>query len=191
MASWYDAATSCHALGKRLCWEAEWTAACEGPERVAFPYGWIRDAERCNLDHPSMMAFQRLLYSDDPATRRAEILRLDRSVPSGSMPLCVSDFGVRDMTGNYDEWVNAEEPTGVSQWAALKGGPWVRSRNACRPIFRGHSPGFRFHFISFRCCADARGATPRRPLGGLLPPRVPERLADEPWWPGRVVEAWE
>lgn len=188
MASWYDAATTCAAAGKRLCWDAEWTAACEGPRELPFPQGWSRDPQSCHIDLPSEMARLDRLHSPDPQVRQAEMDRVDRSVPSGSRPACASEFGVHDLTGNYDEWVNTESLIGVGQWAALKGGSWVRSRNACRPILASHSPGFRFHTLSFRCCKDAQGARPRHPITGPFPPSIPS-AGSARYWPGRVLEA--
>jgi len=186
MASWYDASTTCGSLGKRLCWDAEWTAACEGPGELPFPQGWNRDAQACNIDLPSEMVRLDRLYARDSQVRRAEMDRVDRSVPSGSRPSCASEFGVHDLTGNYDEWVNTEGLIGIGQWAALKGGSWVRSRNACRPILSSHAPTFRFHTLSFRCCADVAGTRPRHPLTGPYPPSVPEPGSPR-YWPGRVL----
>ena len=52
MVSWYDGAAACGALGKRLCWQSEWESACEGPEKLPFPYGLERDPKQCNIDNP-------------------------------------------------------------------------------------------------------------------------------------------
>src|SRR5690242_11246177 len=43
MVSWYDAQATCASVDKRLCYESEWVAACEGPEKTPFPYGYVRD----------------------------------------------------------------------------------------------------------------------------------------------------
>ena len=48
MVSAFDAAALCREQGKRLCWESEWTAACEGKPAKPYPYGISRDASRCN-----------------------------------------------------------------------------------------------------------------------------------------------
>ncbi len=155
MVSWYDALAACEGEGKRLCFQSEWEAACEGPEKLPFPYGHKRDPEKCNIDNAYVKPFLDRVYSSDKAVQGAELLRLDRSVPSGSKAGCVSGFGVHDLTGNVDEWVNSEENRGKSKWAGLKGGAWGHVRNACRPMTVSHPADFTYYFISFRCCKDA------------------------------------
>ncbi len=183
LASWYDAATTCQALGKRLCWESEWATACEGPEELPFPSGVERDADACNIDLPAQMVLLNRLLSKDPARAEREYRRLDRSRRSGSMPGCISGYGVADLPGNFDEWVNADLPEGRGHWAVLMGGSWIRARNQCRARMSGHGPGFRFHALSFRCCADARGVPPREPPGRRRPPQPPAR-PNPVTWPG-------
>ncbi|MBK7579062.1 MAG: SUMF1/EgtB/PvdO family nonheme iron enzyme [Myxococcales bacterium] len=156
MVSFFDASGLCAAKGKRLCYEGEWTAACEGPDEKPFPYGWERSSEKCNFDNAWTDPSLKKIYSDDPAIRDAELARLDRSVPSGSKPGCVSDYGVFDLTGNVDEWTLADQdrPREKGRFSALKGGAWGHVRNACRPVTTSHEPEFTYYFVSFRCCKD-------------------------------------
>jgi sulfatase modifying factor 1 len=155
MVDWYDAAGACAAAGKRLCWESEWVSACEGPDKHPFPYGDRRDPAQCNIDNPYVEPDLARVYSSDRATQDKELLKLDQSVASGERQGCVSGFGVHDLTGNFDEWVNAEVPRDKGLWAGLKGGAWGHVRNACRPMTTSHPPEYTYYFISFRCCADA------------------------------------
>jgi formylglycine-generating enzyme required for sulfatase activity len=163
MASWIEAEATCRAEGKRLCTESEWTLACEGAARLPYPYGFTRDPEACNIDRryrdPDFDAF-----SNDRAIA-AEVGRLDQRVPSGSMPRCVSPFGVFDMTGNVDEWVINEEPKTESgeDVSGLKGGYWGPIRARCRPITNSHNRWFRFYQVGFRCCADPRSRSAHFP----------------------------
>ena len=176
MVSAYDAAGLCAEQGKRMCWESEWSAACEGPDLLPFPYGYERSSKHCNIDnryrHPSL---DKVHHRND-AVRGPELLRLDQSVPSGSMQTCKSGFGVYDLTGNFDEWVMTEYRRGKSGWAGLKGGAWGHVRNACRPITTSHVPHWSYYFISFRCCKDADASALAPPLAGVplwTPPTQP------------------
>jgi sulfatase modifying factor 1 len=180
MLDWNQAQATCESKGKRLCDASEWTAACEGPEKTPFPYGWERDHDKCNSDNfyidpkkPGPHA-QFFFYSKDPEVAFPELSRLDQSVPSGSMESCRSGFGVYDMPGNVDEWVvNDGPPREKAQWAALKGGAWGHVRSQCRPTTYSHEPEFYYYFVGFRCCRDADGAPPEAkwtPSRDAVPP---------------------
>src|SRR5690349_16393579 len=45
-----DGAAFCAARGRRLCTEAEWVRACQGPEGRPYPYGSQYQRGRCNDD---------------------------------------------------------------------------------------------------------------------------------------------
>lgn len=150
MVSWFDAKQRCEAVDKRLCTEPEWSLACEGPQHLPFPYGYVRDAEACNIDRETR--YMELARLFDPATQADELARIDQREPSGRRPRCVSGYGVYDMTGNVDEWV--VNPSGRPYRSSLKGGNWEAHRNACRPATRGHQPAFVFYPLGFRCCRD-------------------------------------
>ncbi len=167
MVDWSQSQATCESKGKRLCMASEWTAACEGPDHTPFPYGWERDHDKCNMDSfyidprkPGPRA-QFFFYSKDPEVAFKELSRLDQSVPSGSMETCKSGFGVYDLPGNMDEWVqNDGPPHEKSKWAGLKGGAWGHVRSQCRPETFSHEPEFTYYFVGFRCCRDAEGASP-------------------------------
>jgi sulfatase modifying factor 1 len=152
MKTWYEAQDACKAQGKRLCGDSEWTLACEGQERMPYPYGYARNAEACNIDRPHPEPNERLLAN--PATRDAEAARLDQREVSGGKEACVSPFGVHDMTGNVDEWVINE--SGAPYKSGLKGGYWGPVRTRCRPMTTAHSEIFSFYQIGFRCCGDIK-----------------------------------
>jgi formylglycine-generating enzyme required for sulfatase activity len=107
MVSWHEAQDACEAEGKRLCTGSEWTLACEGSERVPYPYGYTRDASACNIDRPH--ADVDVAALENPRMVASEVARLDQRVPSGQMTRCKSSYGVQDMTGNVDEWVVNEK----------------------------------------------------------------------------------
>lgn len=150
MQSWYDADRTCRSIGKRVCGSRQWTLACEGPDRLPYPYGYVRDATACHIDERGPMIDEARFYSVD---QDKEIARIDRREASGSRPGCVSPFGVHDLTGNIDEWTTNESL--IPDRGALKGGNWGEWRNACRPSTLGHAPWFRYYQTGFRCCTEA------------------------------------
>lgn len=156
MNRFHQAQVKCAAVGKRMCSESEWTFACEGPEMKPFPYGYVRDAAKCNGDHTW----------DDPDMKKVakrdagELARLWHGVRSGSQPQCISDFGVADMPANADEVVSTETPLGRGGKfdSVHTGGPWYKGvRNQCRPKIYTHDEDFYYYFLSFRCCAEPDG----------------------------------
>jgi hypothetical protein len=152
--TWDQAGEACARQGKRLCTAEEWTLACEGPEGLPYPYGFVRDATACNIDRPYIMPNDAAY--DDPERRAAEIARLSQSDPSGWRERCVSPFGVHDMTGNVDEWVVNEEGSfnGPEYDSGLKGGYWGPVRNRCRPMTTDHNHWHSGYQIGFRCCSE-------------------------------------
>jgi formylglycine-generating enzyme required for sulfatase activity len=157
--NWNEAREQCAGVHKRLCQGAEWTLACEGAERLPYPYGYVRNAEACNIDRPYIMPDDARWA--DPKNRPAEIARLDQRDPSGARDSCVSPFGVYDMTGNVDEWVVNEHGTRKEKPYAsgLKGGYWGPVRDRCRPMTTEHNEWHTGYQIGFRCCADPTPAT--------------------------------
>lgn len=164
MNNFYQAQIKCAAVGKRLCTESEWTMACEGPEMMPFPYGYVRDTNKCNgdreWDNPDMVK----VAKRDPQ----ELARLWQGVRNGEQPQCVSGYGVYDLAGNTDDVVQSETTTSGYKGkydSVHTGGPWYKGvRNQCRPKIYTHDEGFYYYFLSFRCCAEPDGA-PTNPLG--------------------------
>lgn len=176
MNTFYQAQVKCAAIGKRLCTESEWDLACEGPEMKPFPYGFTRDANICNGDHPWDGPDMAKVAKRDPD----ELARLWKGVRNGDQPGCVSDYGVWDMPGNTDDIVATESPKATYD-SATTGGPWYSGvRNQCRPKIYSHDEGFYYYFLSFRCCADADGKasdprTPRQQKEGWSFSKVEQR----------------
>lgn len=163
MVSWYDALRACEVEGKRLCLASEWNFACEGVQRLPYPYGYERDRRVCNFDRPRPSPEPVFDLFARPRKVGAEVARLDMRIESGRLEGCVSPFGVHDMTGNVDEWVLNEDhfdqpetddhkPPPIS---GLKGGYLGPIRAACRPITTAHVERFRFYQVGFRCCKNA------------------------------------
>jgi sulfatase modifying factor 1 len=153
--SWFEAKTLCDGAGKRLCRRSEWILACEGPKRLPYPWGFVRQPSPCNIDRAVVEADANAIV--DPRTRDEEIARLWQADPIGSHPNCVSSFGVYDLAGNVDEWTDnaADDPT-TDRVSTLNGGYWGPVRNTCRLTTKSHGPTFTFYQVGFRCYADAR-----------------------------------
>jgi len=133
-----DAERICKAAGKRLCLESEWNFACEGEQMRPYSYGFARDSSICNADKPPRVGTDSLLVS--------------LALPPGSFPGCQSPFGVRDMTGNVEEWVRSDRR---ATRGVMKGSYWIPTRNNCRAGQRIHGPLYSGIELGFRCCADA------------------------------------
>jgi len=139
-ASWTQARQICEGENKRLCMETEWELACEGEAMLPYTTGYERDSSACNFDKGELVDKDgRLRDQREPASR------LDR---------CISPFGVRNMSGNVDEWVWRDRTWG--EWrSALKGGWWMPARDRCRPATTAHDEHFHELQTGVRCCADA------------------------------------
>lgn len=139
--SWTDATRICKSQGGRLCTAAEWQFACEGEEMRPYPYGWERDASRCNVDVTSGLG---------------RVGRLvDHRAPRSAFPDCTSAFGVHGMAGNVDEWVTIEgHPVGKRE--VMKGSWWLPGKHFCRAEQAGHGANYGGTETGVRCCFDAR-----------------------------------
>jgi len=168
---WDAARQLCEAADKRLCTADEWTLSCEGHGRLPYPYGYARDKEACNIDKPYISPDDRA-YAN-PEKRAAEVARLDQREASGSRESCVSPFGVFDMTGNVDEWVDYERGsfTQAPYRSGLKGGYWGPVRNRCRPITATHNRWHTGYQVGLRCCRDPDVRPPKEAQPASPPPK--------------------
>jgi sulfatase modifying factor 1 len=157
--SYDSAARWCKQQGKRMCEEAEWETACEGPERLPWVYGWAVDKQACNSDKAwKPVDFGK--FGRDSEAAQEESTRLWQGSPSGRYARCVSSFGVYDLMGNVEEWVTSR--AGRKFPGALMGGFWAKPWTGCRGTNDAHEPTFAFYETGFRCCAEPRasGAAP-------------------------------
>ena len=138
--TWYQAKDLCESIGKRLCLDYEWTQACRGNNNLPYPYGYKRDATACRIDLPWQ----------NPDTHSFE--ELDKTVSSGVMLKCVSEYGVYDLVGNADELCKSSG--GTPYQSVLKGGHPHGVRNRCTPTTTGHNETFSYYVTGTRCCKD-------------------------------------
>lgn len=149
-----EAEAWCRAKGRRLCTEAEWETACEGPEHRPFVYGWKQDGTQCNSSK-AWRAFNEGALRAGGEEAAAEVARLWQGEGAGARKACASKEGVFDLTGNVEEWVTSSP--GRAFRTTLKGGFWAKPWTTCRGSNDAHDPGFRFYEVGFRCCADPQG----------------------------------
>ena len=159
---WYEARNECRAVGKRLCSDTEWTLACEGQERLPYPYGYVRNAEACNIDKPYIVA-RRQQVGEPRDARRGD--RAPRPARAERRPRVVHQplrrlrhDGQRRRVGRQREAARSKEKPYVS---GLKGGYWGPVRDRCRPMTTDHNQWHTGYQIGFRCCEDVP-ATPGR-----------------------------
>ncbi len=139
--SWTSSKTLCESDGGRLCKESEWVFACEGEEMRPYPYGWERDSTACNVDRTEDIGRPGRL--------------VDHRAPVGSNPKCASPFGVQDLAGNVEEWVQADHGKKMGWKEVLKGSWWIPSRHGCRQFQVGHNDVYNGAETGTRCCKDA------------------------------------
>jgi len=141
--NWSEAQNLCRQMDKRLCFENEWEFACEGPDAVPYPYGYVRDGKRCNHDFPE----EQLVSAPD--------VFIDLRVKKDALPGCKSPFGVMNLVGNVDEWTTrADAPEGKR--AILRGGWWLIGRNRCRAATANHGERYAGVQTGVRCCRATR-----------------------------------
>jgi len=157
LVSWTDAKKACEAQGKRLCTEAEFNFACEGEAMLPYTYGFVRDPSKCSIDKEYRKR-RKKLYPYERCQRtpacKEHLAELDQRLPAGSMKDCVSPFGVYDMNGNINEWVELPGKKYPDR-SGLKGGWWGPVRNRCRPTVGFHKEDDYGYEAGFRCCKDA------------------------------------
>ena len=183
MNRFHQAEVKCAAVGKRMCTESEWTLACEGPEMKPFPYGYTRDAAKCNGDHPWDEPNMKKVAKRDPTRARPPVAgraqrvaarvhqRLRRRRPARPTPT---------------RWCRASSSQGSRAKfdSVHTGGPWYKGvRNQCRPKIYTHNEDFYYYFLSFRCCAEPDG----KPTDPRTPRQIREGWNDEPGGEERAV----
>jgi formylglycine-generating enzyme len=149
-----QAAAACDNAGKRLCTDAEWLRACQGPSGTTYPYGETEEPGVCNdarAEHPAIEYYG---TTDDWIWSALDNACLDQLPDSldrtGANPGCVTVEGAFDMMGNLHEWT--ADPDGT-----FRGGFYVDTQlngPGCLYATTAHTTGHWDYSTGFRCCAD-------------------------------------
>jgi len=170
-----EAEAWCQARGRRLCFDDEWTRACEGALGLSYPYGNAHVPGLCN-DDKTWLAYNQTLLNQWPmgvsgsdVESLVELLAAARAVsgsaaasadhveylyqaePAGSNSGCASSDGVIDLCGNAEEWTRRRDGGLPGFSGNLKGRYWAESRT-CQQSVTGRGDSFRFYELGFRCC---------------------------------------
>lgn len=147
-----DAERLCSSVGKRICYDDEWRAACLGPGGTKYPFGKSvpnfvpgTHSGLCNYDklYRGPVDERKVFLRDE-----TELSRLDQSEPAGSRPSCTSGVGAVDMMGSVEEWVKRRDGS-----YALAGRYWSEPWS-CNSLAVGHAPNWHYYQSGFRCCLD-------------------------------------
>lgn len=145
--SCWEAMAFAHWAGKTLPTEAQWEYACRGRRGNTYPWG---------EDYPDL-GLANYAPEGEPIERRPT--RAD------AFPRNVSEFGLRDLVGNFSEWCldtytlryqtaghNAVHITSEQDDHVVRGGCGLHDEDYLRCSARDHyHPGLRDNLIGFRC----------------------------------------
>lgn len=145
---WHDAATYCRFAKKRLPHEAEWELAARGTSSAAYPWGGGTSS-----------CFHAITLLKDNSGKGC-VTGHPRRV--GSLAAGASPYGLVDMSGNVEEWVEdwyVEKPTGTRPTSGashvLRGGGWLSSPSASRATSRNWGSAMEAGpNVGFRCARD-------------------------------------
>lgn len=144
--SWTESKKICNDQGKDLCKEDEWNFAAMGEEMLPYAYGYNRYPSPCYIEQPKEIT-----------VCGKELCDIRK--PVDAFPDCKSPFGVINMNGGVDDWIEVpkyqhSKIQGLFMRSALKGGhAWINARARNLPVTKDHDENFKQIQIGFRCCS--------------------------------------
>ncbi len=152
-----QAGDACANAGKRLCTDAEWLRACQGPAGTTYPYGDTDELGVCNDHRSEHVAVEYFGTTASWIYTMLEDSCLDQLPETvdltGSRTGCVTAEGAYDMMGNVHEWTAATN----GAMGEFHGGYYmdtVLNGPGCLYVTTAHDTTYWDYSTGFRCCAD-------------------------------------
>jgi len=160
-----DAEAACEHAGKRLCTEAEWQMACEGPAGYAYPYSNTYVADACGGWDYGLQC--------ESGSNRWRIHDTEYNYTAcdgGTSAVCVAEqdngdptyTDVYDLSGNAQEWTSTLVESRMvddvlTDFYRVRGGSYLTQPGGltCQHDFISFADATKFPTVGFRCCQDA------------------------------------
>ena len=144
--SWTQCKQLCEEQNKRLCKIDEFKFACSGPDMLPYPWGYDFSNTICNMERRPLVCGKNLCDHIENISEKKS---------------CVSPFGIHNMIGNTEMWVEAprynhSQVPGMTMRSVLMGGHTGGGRHFCFGVTYDHSESFHQLIDGCQCCSDVK-----------------------------------